>query len=212
MSKYTLIGAVVLAAVISAWGAGVLAQIYVDDRAATVGQSYAQGMGDVMRSKGIYNLTTSEAAINMTEARKRDIENRQQWTDAYFDIRAANRKHREAERGPRPSMEKLVRYAQAGTPKRLSPGELDSVSGRIFWPRLLMTDAFADSREQLEPMFQEWARQGAANSEELARIQQATGQMTAELKAQIQTASSTDYLAARRFLESLAYEAQLPAR
>lgn len=185
---------------------------YIDDRAATPAESHARGASDVIRSAGMYNLATSEAAVNMTEATRRGIENRQQWTNAYFDMRDANRAFRAAERGPRPSMEQLVRYAQADKPTRLSPSELDTVSGQIRWPRLLQTDEFAQSRYELEELFRDWAYAGAADSEDLDKIHELTDSMLAELKAQVRTSLPADYLVAKRFVQSLAYEAQMPAR
>lgn len=198
-------------------GAGLLAQVYegypyIDDRASTPAESYARGMSDVIRSEGAYNLATSEAAINMTEAQRREIENRQQWTNAYFSMRQANRNYRAAERGPRPTMAQLVRYAQADQPKPLSPSELDNVSGQIRWPRLLRADAFADSRGELEELFRQWASVGAANTEELSAIRQRTDSMLAELQTQVRSAPPSDYLIAKRFIQSLAYQAQMPAR
>jgi len=198
-------------------GAGLLAQVYegypyIDNRASTPAEGYARGMGDVMRSAGMYNLATSEAAINMTEAQRREIENRQQWTDAYFAMRQANRNYRATERAPRPGMEQLVRYAQADQPQRLSPSELDNVSGQIRWPRLLRADEFADSRGELEELFRQWANVGATSTEQLRAVRQQTDAMLAELQAQVRTAPPSDYLVAKRFIQSLAYQAQMPAR
>lgn len=189
-----------------------MAYPYVDNRASTPAEGYARGVSDVIRSAGMYNLATSEASVNMTEATRRNIENRQQWTNTYFDMRATNQAYRDAERGARPSMEQLVRYAQAGKPKRLSPSELDTVSGRIHWPRLLKTDGFSQSRSQLEDLFRNWASAGASNSDQLDKIRDVTDAMLDELKAQVQTSLPRDYLVAKHFIQSLAYEAQLPAR
>lgn len=185
---------------------------YIDNRASTPAESYARGASDVIRSEGMYNLATSEAAVNMTEATRRTIENRQQWTSAYFNMREANDAYRVAQRAPRPSMEQLVRFAQAGKPQRLSPSELDTVTGRINWPRLLETDEFAQTRRQLEQLFQDWAYAGAVGAEKLDRIRDLTDAMLAELQAQVRTSRPADYVVARNFIQSLAYEAQLPAR
>ena len=59
------------------------------------------GMASVISAKGDYNLSTSAAAINMTQAQKNEIQNRQQWTNTYFDMRATNKAAR-GQRG-RPS-------------------------------------------------------------------------------------------------------------
>ena len=76
---------------------------FIDNRASTVGESYARGYADVVRSHGTAILANSEAAINMTQAVRRDMENRDKWTDTYFQMRQKNRDYRAAERGPRPT-------------------------------------------------------------------------------------------------------------
>jgi hypothetical protein len=90
---------------------------YIDNSASTVGESYARGMADVVRSQGAANVMNSQAAINMTEAARRDMENREQWTDTYFQMRQKNKEYRAAEKRPRATREDWVRYAAAGKPE-----------------------------------------------------------------------------------------------
>jgi hypothetical protein len=184
----------------------------VVNRASTAGESYARGLADVTRSAGMYNLATSEAAINATEAQKNYIENRDQWTNTYFQMREANRTYRQKERGPRPSMEDLVRYAQAGKPARLSPSDLDSVSGGVSWPTLLQKAEFAEQRKQLEQLFTKRAQRGSVGPDQLTEIRRLTTSMIDDLKERLQKGEVTqmDYVAAKRFLESLSFEARTP--
>ena len=95
------------------------------------------GMANVVRAQGDYNLNTSAAYVNLEEAERRDIENRQAWTQAYFEMRRTNAAYRDAERGPKGTPEDWVRFAKEAAPSRLSPGEIDNISGQIAWPRLL---------------------------------------------------------------------------
>jgi hypothetical protein len=178
--------------------------------ASTPAESYARGMADVARSAGEYNLATSQAAINATEAQRNYIENRDQWTNTYFQMRAANQKYRNEARGPRPSMEDLVRYAQQGKPQRLSPSELDSVSGKITWPILLQTDRYAKDRDELEWLFQTRAKEGFLTTKDYLRIGELTDAMLAKLKEQVREVPQMDYAAAKQFLKSLAYEGRMP--
>jgi len=146
----------------------------------------------------------------MTEAQRNNIQNRDQWTNTYFEMRDINRKAREAARSPRPSMESLVRYAQAGKPKRMSPSELDSVAGTISWPILLQTDQYAAYRSELESLFAKRAYDGVVGTNDYLQIDKTTKAMLAELKKQVREVPQMDYIAARRFVESLAYEARVP--
>ncbi|MGW8257185.1 MAG: hypothetical protein ACWGMZ_06855 [Thermoguttaceae bacterium] len=180
----------------------------VDDRALTPGESYARGLSDVIRSRGAYNVMSSQAAINATAAQKQEIENREQWTKTYFQMRHENREARIAERRPPPTAEQLVRYAEMGAPKPLSANELDPVSGKIFWPRALRTDVFAESRKQLDELFAKRARYGDVSMEDVISINKLTKKMIAQLEQQIYDLPAMDYTRAKSFLESLAYEVQ----
>ena len=127
----------------------------------------------------------------------------------YFDMRRMNREARTAERGPRPTEADLVRYAQIGKPQRPSPSELDVVTGRISWPRLLQSAEFAPQRAALDEVFSHRASSGAINVNEYLKVYQLTALMLDALRARIRDVPSYDYLVARRFLQSLTYEARL---
>ena len=179
--------------------------------ASTAAEGRLRGMGDLVRSAGQANLDNSAAAINYSVAQRSQIENRNEWTNTYFEMRQANKAYRAAERGPRASMEDMVRYAQAGKPKRLSPGELDTITGGLSWPILLSSEKFADDRSELTAAFSRRASRSVIASEDYLKIKQTTSEMLAQLKKQIRNVPSSEYISAKRFLESLAYEAGLPA-
>ena len=46
------------------------------------------GMANVVSAQGSYNLQTSEAAINMTQAQSQEIADRQQYANTYYQMRA----------------------------------------------------------------------------------------------------------------------------
>ncbi len=183
---------------------------YVDNRASTPGEGYARGMADIARSAGQYNLMTSEATINMTEAQKKSIENRDQWTNTYFQMRQANKQYRAAESAARATMSDLVRYAQAGKPQQLSPSEVDTVTGDISWPALLKTDAFRKQREKLDGLFAQRAQRGVLSYPEQADAEAAKRAILAELQNQISTVSADEYMRCKRFVESLSFAAKHP--
>jgi len=142
----------------------------------TAAGSAATGMANVISARGDYNLSTSEAAVNMTQAQSNEIQNRQQYTDTYFQMRQTNTAAREAEAGPKPTMQELVKIAQEGVPTPLSPGEMDPVHGGL---------AYSDQMQ----------------------ARQAIDEMFAGLKSQIQNIPTMDYMAGRKFLNSLMYTA-----
>ena len=176
----------------------------------TVGGSYLHGMGDVIRSQGQANLDNSAAAINYSAARSQEIDNYKKYTNAYFEARAANRAYREKERGPRPTMEDLVRYAQMGKPDRLSPGDMDVVTGELNWPIVLQSDELADDRAAVEEAFRHRSASGVMGMQEVMKVRQLTDTMLAKLKDNVREIPPNEYIAGKRFLESLAYEATHP--
>ncbi len=210
MRKST-IGASALLILLSSFAVAQYYGGYVDNKASTAGESHARGYADVVRSQGMANLANSEAAINMTEAAKRDMENRDQWTDTYFQMRQKNRDYRAAERGPRPSREDFVRIAAAGRPDKLSPSQLDSVTGEINWPRVLTQPQFADSRAELEALFANRAAYGQSTLDDYSKIDATIKAMSEELKKIVRDVPPSDYTASKRFLDSLAFENRQPA-
>jgi len=183
---------------------------YIDNRASTPGQAAAYGLGEVIRAQGQYNVDTSQAAINMTEAQNKDIQNREAWTKTYFEMRKMNKAYRDAEAGPRPSMEALVRYAEAGRPQALSPAEL-STSGKIAWPGALQAPRYGSQRQQVEQAFAERAVKGVMPGDEYQKLYTLTNNMMADLKGHITSLAPDAYITAKKFLQSLIYEARQPA-
>ncbi len=175
----------------------------------TVAGNYYNGGANAVRAQGDYNLSTSQAVVNMEEAKRREIENRKEWTDSYFEMRRANSDYRAAERGPKGTPEDWVRYAKEAAPTRPSPGDIDRVSGQIAWPRLLQADDFKDGRDELERLFADRADKGGSiGPDGYQQIQDEINGMMAYLKKNIKRYPTSEYLSARKFLESLAYEAR----
>jgi len=180
-------------------------------RASTAAESFARGHAAAAQAAGYYNLMTAQARVVHAEAASREIDNREQAIDSYFAMREKNRQERAAERGPRPTTEQLERIAAAGRPDRLSPSDVNTVTGEITWPRLLQEAEFGAFRAALENVFAQRAVSGQLHAHAVGAAQQATDGMMAQLKTRVRDANQQDYIAARRFIESLAYEVQRPA-
>ena len=83
--------------------------------------------------------------------------------------------------------------------------------GSISWPPLLQTDRYAESRSQLDKLFAKRTEQGVLSYEDQQQIAEATKAMLESLRGQVREVPQMDYIAAKRFVESLAYEARIPA-
>ena len=178
----------------------------------TAAGSYLGGLGEAIRAQGQYNLMSSEAAINLQEAARRDIENREQWTKAYFEMRKINKAYRDASRGPQRTNEDWIRLARDTAPQRLSEGGLDPVTGSIAWPKALQAGVFNQDRQTLDNLFAERAEvHGAVGLANYSKIRATVDQALATLKAHIRDLDPQTYLEARTFLTGLAREADFPS-
>jgi hypothetical protein len=99
--------------------------------------------------------------------------------------------------------------AKMMAPKRLNGSQLEPLTGRINWPDALKGDEFAIARRQLDRLFAgrtvHTAGVGTALDSNVAAV---TGEMREKLKAQINHMPANEYLAGKKFLDSLGYEAR----
>ena len=171
----------------------------------TVAGSTMQGMASVISARGDYNLSTSAAAINWTQAQRNEIQNRQAFQETYYQMRATNRAYQEAEAAPKLTQEQLARLARDAAPKPLSPGDMNPVSGAIVWPSALQQPSFEGQRAELDRLSAMQASHGALSTADQMAARKSIEAMFAELKTQIKDLPSQDYLASRNFLRSLVY-------
>src|SRR5262245_8144695 len=169
---------------------------YGGGHASTAAEGYMNGMGNVIQSAGSYNLQTSQAAMNMEQARTQNIDNNLKFTQTYFEMRKINSASRKAEESPGLTTEDSWRYAQMRLPKRLTPMELDPVTGKIYWPTLLNDPRFDQQRKQLDQLFvQRETAHGSIGYDTYMQIKQSTDALLADLKTNISTfPNSSDYV------------------
>ena len=173
----------------------------------TVQGSAMTGMANAISAKGSYNLSTSAAAVNMTQAQSQEIKNHQQYTDTYFDMRATNKAARAAEEGPRVTAEQVARMAHEAAPKPLSPGEMNDVTGKLNWPEALQLDTFATDRKKLEELFVSSSQMGSMNYTDQSKARVIINDMNKLLKAQVQSIPGPVYVTCKKFLEGLMFTA-----
>lgn len=175
--------------------------------ASTAGEGYARGVADVIRSRGMANYLNSKAAINFMQARSMYLDNRSKTASTYFSMRETNRAARAAERPPMPTAEQLSRYARSARPKPVGLDQLNPSDGGITWPHALRTDTFATSRDGIQRVFTRRAVSGDSMSvEDYTKAQSVLKEMRENLHKRLGDYSPQDYMAAKRFLGSLAYE------
>jgi hypothetical protein len=186
--------------------------VFGGGHASTAAEGYANGMSNIIQSAGSYNLQTSQAAINVEQARSMNLDNRLKGTQTYFEMRKVNTASRKAEEGSGMSTEDSWRYAQMYVPKRPMPTQLDPVSGKIYWPTMLRDPRYDDYRNKIDQFFvQREVSHGGIGYETYTQIVQVTNSLLDALKKNIDLYNNGDYVRLKNFVESLAYEAKFPA-
>ena len=168
-------------------------------------------MADVVRSAGAANLMNSEAAINMQEAQKKNIENHLQYTQTYFQMKSINKQYRDAQRQPPPTQQQAIRMSKSRLPDRLSTNKIDPLTGQLEWPLGLRMDSLKAGRERLDYLYAERADKGFLTAEQYIEVRQLTSAMLEELRKYSQQLGGNASIEARKFLESLEYEAGFQA-
>ena len=85
------------------------------------------------------------------------------------------------------------------------------MTGEIHWPLLLTVQTLSPQRVELEKAFADRAYHGVMEAEIFLRVLQVTDDLISSLKSQVHSLPADQYVVAKRFLESLAYEAGQPA-
>jgi hypothetical protein len=174
----------------------------------TAAGSYLNGLANLTSAEGYYNYLSSLGLINLEEARARSLENDLRGTEVYFDMRRINRAAVAAETRPRLTEEQVRQMAKAQAPKRLTARQMEPVLKTLAWPAALRGDELAAQREHLQTLFAARNAADGVGSANYHEVVNATAEMREFLKGQINELNTSEYIAARKFLDSLAYEAK----
>lgn len=177
--------------------------------AATYEGSVFYGLGEFARGLGEGNYYNALAARAYQEARALAIANHQTAVTNWLNRRDA---HRERVRAERMSPEQIARVARANQPDRLTAAQYEPATGKLTWPAALMGEEFAKARAAIEEAFaRRTSRDAGGQSQFYAGIRLATEEMLAALAAKLPEMSPMEYMAGKKFLVGLKYEALAPA-
>jgi hypothetical protein len=164
------------------------------------------GAADIIRSEGYYNLTTGQGMVHAEKARGLLLENLKKENQARIAGKEQNSARVAQKReGNRHSAEALKAAAKSETAAPLSAEALNPETGKIAWPKALLDDKYSAKRTELEKLIELRARtSGGPNCQ--ARIEAATSELASLLKSNVSSnkVNATDYMKARKFLDSLA--------
>jgi hypothetical protein len=141
----------------------VQAQVVVD-QAATAGESYARGMSGIISAQGQKNLSDSQAAINLTDARSNQIDNQVKSVNAYWEKKGIYQQHVEEENAQIEAARQ--RYVARRGSLDLSTDEFDRTTGQVNWPKILQQSAYDPFRTKLDALFHDRSYNGALTGDQ----------------------------------------------
>lgn len=182
---------------------------YYGHHSSTEAEGILKGSAAVIASAGQYNLDTAKASVYAEEGRSKAIENNQKFVQTYFEIRKINREQREAEIGPRATVQELAAWAKEAAPKRLDGSQYEPALGRVFWPAVLQSPQFTAYRADIDhAMSTREPGNSGLGSENFRNVKVAVESMQETLKANVDLIPPAEYVQAKKFLTSLQWEAQ----
>jgi hypothetical protein len=173
----------------------------------TAESSAAHGYADYIRSEGYYNLLTAQGRVYAEQARAQYLENRRTAFQGYW----AGKEQRSAidaqkRESSRHSQEALTIAGKYNAPQPLGAELLNPQTGKVVWPKALLDNKYAAQRAEIEKLFELRVKTPSGPNSQ-TKIQAATGELATLLKKNITSTSATDYMKARKFLDSLAVSA-----
>jgi hypothetical protein len=173
----------------------------------TAESSAAHGYADYIRAEGYYNMATAQSLIYAEQARAQYLQNRSVAYQGYW----AGKEQRSAidaqkRESSRHSAEALMVAGKYNAPQPLGAELLNPQTGKVVWPKALLDNKYAGQRAEIEKLF-ELRTMAPSGPNNPTKIQAATGELARLLKNNIASTSATDYMKARKFLDSLAVSA-----
>src|SRR3954466_8256840 len=121
------------AALVLASSVGTAQVIY--NSASTAAEGYANGMSNVISAQGQKNVSDSQAAINLTQARNAQIDNQVKSVNAYWEKKGIYSQHQQ-QQIEQIQQQRATYLAKYGL-KSLTPDEFDRATGVCNWPKVL---------------------------------------------------------------------------
>jgi hypothetical protein len=152
-----------LLALIAAGTSAVTAQV-IYNSASTAAEGAANGMSNVISAQGQRNLSNSQAAINLTQARSAQIDNQVKSVNAFWEKNAIYSEHQQQQFADIQKQREF--YLSRHALQSLTPEEFDRASGTVNWPRVLEQKQYDQYRTALDKLMKARAYNGALTSDE----------------------------------------------
>ncbi|MGD9723938.1 MAG: hypothetical protein AB7O59_20480 [Pirellulales bacterium] len=170
-----------------------------------------QAEATMVNALGNFGKSAAEAAKTNEEAREKAAHNDLLETETYYKKRAQHQAFRVAQRAKPGTPDPNAEQASKPAPIELTTFQVDQKSGQFRWPTLLKSNAYDSLRRQIDGLLGKRTPQDSgAGSQNCSETLKVVNALTTRLRDNIRRYSSSDYLAARNFLRTLALEVQQP--
>jgi len=161
------------------------------------------------RSAGPTNPRRYSMAAYRQELRSRYLDDRRRRAEHYFEVRRTIDSYRAERRPPSLTPEQLANLNESRLPRRLTAEQWQPSLGIIHWPAALRGDEHAADRARLEQLFAERTPEdGGAGGAGYSEVRRLTRRMREQLAPRAKELSIEEFTVARKFIDSLAYEAR----
>jgi hypothetical protein len=168
-----------------------------------------QANAAIINAMANYGKAAAEARKINQETREKSALNDLLETKVYYDKRGLYHTYQDAHRPKRGTPEQYAEWARKAGPTRLAADQLWIKPGYLRWPSVLRHADFADCRGQIDNLLsQRTPTDSGAGSENCVQIRAQVDSLKKALAAKVKQFKTNDYLAARRFLENVALEAE----
>lgn len=177
-----------------------IAQAAIIQAQAALIKSSADAVEAVARAADIREKTRAVFLDNEMKEAKNFYEKRQ-LHDSFVSARGRKRA----------TKEDLLRYSKAEAPPRAGSYAVAPGQNAIHWPDVLRSEEYADMRIELDCLFQKrQPSDGGHGSDFYHNVNQIASAMRDQLRANVDRFSPAEYIAARRFIDALVREAEVP--
>jgi hypothetical protein len=170
-----------------------------------------QANASIINALANYGKSEAEVAKLGEETREKQAHNDLLEAETYYKKRAQYQGYQAAHRPKPSSASQYTMRAREAAPERLASHQVEDDGLR--WPTLLRGPAYDEIRRAIDELWRNrTADDSGAGSQNCVRIAAALDALKAALVENISRYRATDYLAARKFLDGAALEAQEPIK
>lgn len=175
---------------------------YSDPRA-----DFLNAQANMLKAQAEFRLKNAQANVQLEQAQSLRIENQKKFVETRRQLQDNwESRRKEQLTNSKTSSTALAQAARDAAPKPLSTQQFDRGTGKIEWPVALQQPEYQTTRAQIET-----AMQGVASGGATTILYAASREMRELLRANADSTAAKDFVAASKFIDSLAVTARAPA-